>query len=179
MNECEQDIQRFIQIRDEINEEIKKIGPNVTQLQEATTALLSHIDVFKELSKTAQEHMKITVQGAAQDMAHSVSVAFSTKIEAQVQEILTTLDQSVHYAKRTLESSRRTKDRNLMLFFFLGCLLCGISGAELSYFYAKRNPCTLPPDLIKMYSLGYEYNTSLSKMSRQEKQKLMTLLKKK
>ena len=66
MNQNEQDIQRFIQIRDEINEEIKKIGPNVTQLQDATTALLSHIDVFKELSRTAQEHMKIAVQGAAQ-----------------------------------------------------------------------------------------------------------------
>ena len=46
MNQNEEDTQRFIQIRDEINEEIKKIGPNVIQLQEATTALLSHVDVF-------------------------------------------------------------------------------------------------------------------------------------
>ena len=179
MNQNEQDIQRFIQIRDEINEEIKKIGPNVIQLQEATTALLSHIDVFKELSKTAQEHMKIAVQGAAQDMAHSASVAFSTKIENQVHEILTILDQSVQYAKRTLESSRGTKYRNLMLFSFLGCLLCGLSGTGLGYFYAKRNLYSLPPDLMKMYALGYEYKAALSKMSVQEKQKLEVFLKRK
>ena len=120
MNQNEQDIQRFIQIRDEINEEIKKIGPNVTQLQEATTALLSHVDVFKGLSKTAQEHMKVAIQSAAQDMAHSASEAFSSKIEAQVQEVLTTLDQSVQYAKRTLESFRRTKRQNLRFLFILG-----------------------------------------------------------
>ncbi len=179
MNQNEQDIQRFIQIRDEINEEIKKIGPNVIQLQEATTALLSHVDVFKELSKTAQNDMKIAVQGAAQDMAQSASVAFSTKIEAQVQEILTTLDQSVQYAKRTLESSKRTKRQNLRSLFILGCLLCGLSGTGLGYFYAKRNPCSLPPDLMKMYSLGYEYKAALSKMSVQEKQKLEILLKRK
>lgn len=113
MNQNEQEIQRFIQIRDEINEEIKKIGPNVTQLQDTTTALLSHVDVFKELSKTAQEHMKIAIQSASQDMAHSASEAFSTKIETKIQEILTTLDQSVQYAKRTLDSSRTTKYRNL------------------------------------------------------------------
>lgn len=179
MNQNEQDIQRFIQIRDEINEEIKKIGPNVTQLQEATTALLSHVDVFKELSKTAQEHMKIAVQGAAQDMAHSASVAFSTKIETQVQEILTTLDQSVQYAKRTLDSSRTSKHRNLRPLSILGCLLCGLSGTGLGYLYAKRNPCSLPPDLIKMYSLGYEYKASLSKMSGQEKQKMEKLMNRK
>ena len=179
MNQNEQDIQRFIQIRDEINEEIKKIGPNVTQLQDTTTALLSHIDVFKKLSKTAQEHMKVAIQGAAQDMAHSASEAFSTKIENQVQEILTTLDQSVQYAKRTLDSSRTTRYRNFRFLFILGCLLCGLSGAGLGYFYAKRNPCSLPPDLMKMYSLGYEYKAAFSKMSVQEKQKLETLLKRK
>ncbi|MBP9777355.1 MAG: hypothetical protein KBD36_05905 [Alphaproteobacteria bacterium] len=179
MNQNEQDIQRFIQIRDEINEEIKKIGPNVIQLQEATTALLSHVDVFKELSKTAQEHMRIAIQGAAQDMAHSASEAFSTKIESQVQEILTTLDQSVQYAKRTLDSSRGTKYRNLRSLSILGCLLCGISGTGLGYFYAKRNPCSLPPDLMKMYALGYEYKAAHSKMSGQEKQKMEKLMKRK
>src|SRR5437660_10293684 len=97
----DQDIQQYMQIRDEIQAEIKKIGPSIASLQEATKSLASQVDVFKALSHNAQDQMKVTIKEASGDMAQSVSDNLLSKIEVQIQEILTPLDQSAQYARRT------------------------------------------------------------------------------
>jgi hypothetical protein len=159
----EQDIQQFMQIRDEIHEEIKKIGSHTASLQDATKSLLSQVDVFKSLSQTAQEQMKAIINDASHDMAHTVSEDLYSKLEGKVQEILTPLDQSVQYARRTLDVSKGVKLRKLVLLCSIGGLFCCFMGASLGYFYAKRHNYALPSDFIKMYALGYEYKQILSK----------------
>lgn len=167
----EQDIQQAMQIRDEIHEEIKKIGSHTASLQDATKSLLSQVDVFKSLSQTAQEHMRKTINDASHDMAHTVSDVLYAKLEGKVQEILTPLDESVQYARRTLDVSKKIKIRKLILFCSIGGLFCCFMGASFSYFYARRHNYALPSDFLKMYALGYEYKTILGKKNPQEKQK--------
>ena len=166
----DQDIQRVMHIRDEIQEEIKKIGPHTLNLQDATKSLLAQVDVFKALSQTAQEQMNVAIRDASLDMAQTVSDTLSARIETQIQEILATLDQSVQYARRTLDVSKGVKIRNRILLGFAACLFCGIIGAAFGYISAKRHNYTLPPDFIKMYALGHEYKDVLSKTSPQKKQ---------
>lgn len=163
------DIQRFVQIRDEIHEEIKKIGPSVINLQEATKSLLSQVDVFKTLSQRAEEHLKQAITDASHEMAQAAAQYFSDKINGQIQPILTTLDQSVQYARRTLEISNGAKVRRLVSLCVVGALVSGITGAGLGYFYARRHSYTLPPDFLKMYALGLQYKEALSKTKPQEK----------
>lgn len=167
----EQDIQRLIYTRDEIHDEIKKIGPYIANLQEATRALLAQVDVFKALSAGAQEHMKEVINDASIEMAHQVSEtlssALSSKLESQLQEILTSLDQSVQYARKTLAISKGVKIRRLILLCGIGGLFCCFMGASFGYFYAKRHTYALPPDFLKMYALGYEYKELRTKKAPQ------------
>lgn len=165
------DIQRYLQIRDEIFEEIKKIGPAVINLQDATKSLLSQVDVFKALSQRVEEHLKEAITDASHELAHTVAQDFSTKIDSQIQPILTTLDQSVQYARRTLEVSKSAKIRKMFLLCVVGSFISGIIGAGVGYFYTKRHSYTLPPDFLKMYALGHQYKESLSKKGLQEKRK--------
>lgn len=167
----DQDIQQFMQIRDEIHEEIKKIGPFIIALQDATKGLLSQVDVFKTLSQTAQEHMRKTINDASHDMAYTVSDVLYSKLEGKVQEILTPLDESAQYARRTLDVSKKSKTRKLILLCSIGGLFCSFIGASFGYFYARSHNYALPSNFIKMYALGYEYKTLLSKKNLQEKQK--------
>lgn len=167
----DQDIQRFMHIRDEIQEEIKKIGPQVISLQEATRSLLSQVDVFKVLSERAQEEMKRTLKEASAEMAQSVSQELSSTIESQIQEILTPLDQSAQYARRSLDIATKTNPVKRVLILFAAGLICGVMGAGMGYIYAKRNLYALPPDFIKMYAAGLEYKETLSKKAPNEQQK--------
>ena len=172
----DQDIQCFVQIRDEVHDEIKKIGPYVINLQEATRALLAQVDVFKALSASAQDHMRGVINDASIDMAHKVSERLSSTLsltlETQLQEILTSLDQSVQYARKTLAVSKGAKVRRLILLCGIGGLFCCFMGASFGYFYAKRHTYSLPSDFLKMYALGYEYKEILDKKNPQVKSKI-------
>ena len=167
----EQDIQQLIHIRDEIHEEIKKIGSHTASLHNATTSLLSQVDVFKSLSQTAQEQMKASINDASLDMAHRVSEAlssnFSSKLEVQIEGILTTLDQSVQYARKTLDF-QKGKDPKAHSFMWFRRIILLPHRSKPRYVYAKRHTYALPPDFLKMYALGHEYKMVLSKKSPRE-----------
>lgn len=163
MNQNEQDLQGFIQIRDEIHEEIKKIAPNVLNLQNAIKGVAAQGDVLKKLSETVQEHIKTALNEAAQDLAFTASEALASKIEEKIQEILHPLEHSIQQARRALEVSKGAKYRKLLLCAALGCFLCGGIGTGVGYVYAKRHTYVLPEDFITMYALGREYKETLSK----------------
>src|SRR3990167_4738537 len=127
-HEFEDDIQRFMQIREQIHDEIKKIGSHTTTLSETNKRLISHFDVFKELSKTAQEDISASITKSAHDMAKTASQEFSKTIHESLSSELARLNTSISKASYVLDESMGQKYRKLVLFSFLGCLLCGFAG---------------------------------------------------
>ena len=162
MTQIEQEIHRFIQIRNEIQEEINKISPCVANLQETGKLLVSHFEVFRQISKNTQDQMPIIIQAASQTMAKTISDEASQLIKNALEEKITTLDQSVQNASQILNKIMGSKYRKLFLFSFLGMLLIGFISFGGGYFYAKQSTYALPADFIKMYALGLSVNEASS-----------------
>ena len=158
MTQIEQEIHRFIQIRNEIQGEINKISPCVANLQETGKLLVSHFEVFRQISKNTQDQMPIIIQAASQTMAKTISDEASQLIKNALEEKITALDQSVQNASQILNEIMGSKYRKLFLFSFLGLLLTGFISFGGGYFYAKQNAYALPVDFIKMYALGLSVN---------------------
>ncbi len=158
MTQIEQEIHRFIQIRNEIQEEVNKIPPCVASLQETGKLLVSHFEVFRQISKNTQDQMPIIIQTASQTMAKTISDEASQFIRHTLEEKITALDQSVENASQILNETAGSKNRKLLLLSFLGLLLTGLISFGGGYFYAKQNTYALPVDFIKMYSLGLSVN---------------------
>ncbi len=154
MKPTEQEIHRFIQIRNEIQEEINKIGPCVANLQETGKLLVSHFDVFRQISKNTQEQMPAIIQTASHTMAKTVSDETSQLIKSMLEEKISALDQSVQNASQILNETMGSKYRKAISLGILGILLTGLISFGGGYFYAKQNTYTLPADFIKMYALG-------------------------
>jgi hypothetical protein len=148
------DIQRFMQIREQIHEEIKKIGTHVTTLDATNKRLISHFDVFKELSKMAQKEVSAAIIKAAQDMAKGAAQDFSKTIHESLSSELSRLNTSISNASYVLEETMGQKYRKLILFSVLGCLLFGFAGFGGGYIYAKRTAYEIPRDFFKMYERG-------------------------
>jgi hypothetical protein len=55
----EHDIERYLQIRDEIQDAIKQIDPSVAQLNGVTKQFVAPFDVFQKLSRNANEHIEV------------------------------------------------------------------------------------------------------------------------
>ena len=178
MGQKEQDIQRFLQIREEIHEEIKKIQPSVSSLQEAIKRFVSHFDVFQKLSQNAQEHMKSALKEASHEMVEIAADAFSEKIENQLQETIRKLDQAVKNGSQIFDRVNRTKSKHLRNLACVGCLLSTFFGFGFGYIYAKKNTYFLSRDVLEAYLLGSNLQKAWSKMSSKEKQQLRTVLEK-
>lgn len=162
MTQIEQEIHRFIQIRNEIQEEINKISPCVANLQETGKLLVSHFEVFRQISKNTQDQMPAIIQAASQTMAKTISDEASQFIKNALEEKIISLDQSVQNASQILNETMSSKYRKLYLFSFLGILLIGLISFGGGYFYAKQNTYALPVDFIKMYALGLSVNEAPS-----------------
>jgi Mg2+ and Co2+ transporter CorA len=162
MKPSEQEIHRFLQIRNEIQEEINKISPCVANLQETGKLLVSHFDVFRQISKNTQEQMPAIIQAASHTMAKTVSEDTSQLIKSMLEEKISSLDQSVENACQILNKTMGSKYRKLFLLSFLGLLLTGLISFGGGYFYAKQNTYALPADFIKMYALGLSVNKASS-----------------
>jgi hypothetical protein len=158
MTQIEQEIHRFIQIRNEIQEEINKISPCVANLQETGKLLVSHFEVFRQISKNTQDQMPAIIQAASQTMAKTISDEASQFIRHALEEKITALDQSVQNASYILNETMGSKYRKLFLFSFLGIVLIGLISFGGGYFYAKQNTYALPVDFIKVYALGLSVN---------------------
>lgn len=154
MKQNEQEIQRFLQIREEIHDEIKKIEPSVALLQETTKRFIAHFDVFQKLSQGAQEQIRSVIKGASQEMAETMARELSEKVDTQLHEILRALDQSVHNARDVLESISRKNNMKVgaisTLLIFFGILL----GFESGYFYNERRTYSLSRELLETYQRG-------------------------
>ena len=161
MTQIEQEIHRFIQIRNEIQGEINKISPCVANLQETGKLLVSHFEVFRQISKNTQDQMPAIIQAASQTMAKTISDEASQFIRHALEEKITALDQSVENASQILNETLASKYRKLFLFSFLGILLIGLISFGGGYFYAKQNTYALPADFIKMYALGLSVSENL------------------
>ena len=169
-HEFENDIQRFMQIRDQVHEEIKKIGTHVATLEQTNKRLVAHFDVFKKLSTDAEEHIKFVIKEAASNMARVAAKEFSQLIEDSLRHRLMDLDKSVQNAQRVLNETMGDKYRKLVRFSFLGCVLLGIIGFGGGYFYAKQNTYALPANFMKTYVQGL--NAQVESLEKnQEKQK--------
>lgn len=169
-HEFENDIQRFMQIRDQVHEEIKKIGTHVATLEQTNKRLVAHFDVFKKLSTDAEEHMKIVIKEAASNMARVAAKEFSQLIEDTIRHRLLDLDKSVQNAQRVLNETMGEKYKKLVLFSFIGFVFLGFIGFGGGYFYAKKNTYALPENFIKMYARGLNAQAESLEKQHQEKQ---------
>lgn len=158
MTQIEQEIHRFIQIRNEIQGEINKIPPCVASLQETGKLLVSHFEVFRQISKNTQDQMPTVIQIASQTMAKTISDEASQLIKAALEEKITSLGQAVENASHILNETMSSKYRKFLLLLFVGVLLLGLISFGGGYFYAKQNTYALPADFIKMYALGLNVN---------------------
>ena len=140
MEQNEQDLQRFLQIREEIHKEIEKIQPNVLLLQETTNRFGAHFSVFEKLSQNAQEQIKSTLKNAALDMAELGAEELSKRVEDQIQNILINLDQSVCEARSILESvSKKNTLKTITIVTLLILLSLSIGFGLGGYYYEKRS----------------------------------------
>ena len=104
-HEFENDIQRFMQIRDQVHDEIKKIGTHVTTLDETNKRLIAHFDVFEKLSKKSEDQIYAAIKAAANDLTRKAEDVFSPLIEELLREQILKLDQAVATAKRALDEA--------------------------------------------------------------------------
>ena len=154
MSPIEKEMQRFVQVRNEIQEEINKIGPCVSSLQETGKLLVSHFDVFRQISKNTQEQMPVIIQTASQTMAKTISDETSQLIKSTLETQVLALDESVQNASQILNESMSSKHRKAIALGILGLFLTGLISFGGGYFYARQNTYALPTDFIKMYALG-------------------------
>ena len=153
-HEFENDIQRFMQIREQVHEEIKKIGTYATTLDQTNKRLVAHFDVFKKLSEETQEHMKIVIKEAAKEMARESAQQFSQLIKDTITHRLLDLDRSVQNAQRVLDETMGDKYKKLVLFCFIGVVFSGLIGLGGGYYFAKQNTYTLPENFVRTYARG-------------------------
>lgn len=169
MEQNEQDLQRFLQIREEIHHEIAKLQSSVISLQEASKRFVAHFDVFKKISQTAQEHMKSAIKGASHEMAEIAAEEFSERVEKDVQDTIRCLDRSVQNARSILDHAARTKSKNLMIMAFFGCLLATLMGFGLGYLYSKKSTYSLSKEVLETYQLGLNLQKAWPKLNSKEK----------
>lgn len=167
-HEFENDIQRFMQIRDQVHDEIKKIGTHVATLEQTNKRLVAHFDVFKELSKTSEEQIKVSIKTSAQDMARASANQFSQLIEDVLRQRLMELDRSVQNAQRVLNETMGEKYRKVIYLSLIGCTLFGLAGFGGGYFYSKRHTYAFPSNFLETYVLGLKAKAGSLKVRPQE-----------
>ena len=149
MEQNEQDLQRFLQIREEIHKEIEKIQPNVLLLQEATYRFVAHSTVFEKLSQNAQEQIKSTLKNAALEMAELGAEELSKRVEDQMQNILTNLDRSVCETKTVFESVSKKNTTKIVIIVTLLVLLSLSIGFGLGAYYYEKRSYALSREFLK------------------------------
>ena len=168
----EYDIERHMQIRDDIQEAIKKVDPSVTQLNEVTKRFVAHFDSFQNLSQETREQMKSSLKEASKHIARNITEELSQTIDIIIKDKITALEHSIQNARKVLDETMGFKYRKLIFWSCFAGLLGGYISFGLGYFYSKRNTYSLPSDFIKMYSLGHRYKEAIEKMPAKEKQKI-------
>ena len=160
MDHNEQDLQRFMQIREEIHNELEKIPPLVLQLQEMTHRVHGYFKVFESLSQNAQDQLKATIKNASFEMAELAAEEFMQRIENQVHSVLADLEQSVTETRRVLK--KMTK-KNALKIIFIGAFLVSLSfaiGFILGGTYYEKKSQVLLQEFLKPLSIKEAYPKS-------------------
>jgi len=169
MKQEETDIQRFMQIREEIHAEIEKIEPSVALLQDTAKKVTAHFEVFQKLSQNAQEQIKSTIKAASHEMAELAAEQFYSKIENQIQDEILMLSESVQNARKVLETvEKRDKVKNILISVLsVTVIVMGSFGG--GYFYNKKTTYSLSKEILETYGQGTIFQKVWPKLSDKEK----------
>lgn len=118
-NEFEHDIQRFMQIRDQIHSEVKKIGAHASTLDETNKRLVAHFDVFKEIADDSEEQISSAIKEAAQEMAKESIRSLAPLLESLLEEQILSLKRSIATAESCLSSAIEEKNTRPFFYSFL------------------------------------------------------------
>ena len=171
-HEFENDIQRFMQIRDQVHEEIKKIGVYVATLEETNKRLVAHFDVFEKVSKKAEDQIYLTIKTAGHDLMQESTKLFSPMIENLLREQILKLEQAIRSAEKTLSSAIEEKNHRPFYYTLLGWLFLLSIGFGIGSIIAHWSAPVLPQEFTeKMNRIEYKVEEGFHKRNAQEKQK--------
>jgi ElaB/YqjD/DUF883 family membrane-anchored ribosome-binding protein len=179
MAEIDYNIQRFIQIRDEIHEEIKKITPNVDLLRETTKRFIAHFDVFKELSSNAEKQLESVIKNAAEEMAAFSSHRFQELTQAPLEEVIWKLSDSAKTAQERLDATTKINHKKYWGMVCIASLLWGVVGFSAGSFFTNKHHPPLSPQVLQTYQLGLELEKAWLKADEKTKRAIERLLAKK
>lgn len=155
LHEFENDIQRFMQVRDQVHEEIKKIGAHVATLDETNKRFVAHFDVFEKVSKKAEDQIYLTIKTAGHDLMQDARKLFSPMIEELLREQILDLNKSVKTAEKTLYAAMEEKNIRPFYYTLLGWLLLVAIGFGIGSIVSSRNTLVIPQEFTdKMDLLG-------------------------
>ncbi len=126
-HELEHDIQRFMQVREQIHSEVNKIGAHVRTLEETNKRLIAHFDVFEKMSEQAQSDISKSIKAGAREMGHAAAEDFSQIIKGVLAHRLTELSQAAENARAILDTTMGEEFRQLVKFGTIGSLLIGLA----------------------------------------------------
>lgn len=170
-HEFEYDIQRFMQIRDQVHTEIMKIGSHVATLEETNKRLLAHFDVFEELSQKAEDKVSTAIKAAAQELTQEGVKVFSPLIGELVREQILHLNRSITKAEQTLDLALKEKQRKPFLYsLFLWLFLISV-GFGLGAIFLRTHNLTRSEEFIHKTDILIEKINILSKKENRDKPK--------
>ena len=164
-------MQRFMQIRDQVNAEIAKIGAHVATLEATNKRLVAPFDVFEEMSKKSREKIYSAIKAASQDLTRESVKTFSPLIEELLRKQIIELDQSVATAKRVLTSAMEVKEAWPLHYVLLFWGFLVVVGFGLGSIFSQPHITPLPEDFRKVYDLGKVYQFKLFSKDQAEKEK--------
>lgn len=169
-HEFENDIQRFMQIRDQVHEEIKKIAVHVGTLDATNKRFIAHFDVFEKLAKKSEDQMHAAIKAATHDLSNESRKVFSPLIESLLREQILGLNQSVKAAEKTLYSAMAEKNNRPFYYTLLGWLFLISLGFGIGSIISHLNTPVLAQEFIeKIDRLEYKIAEAFHKRTVQEK----------
>lgn len=176
MSETDYDIQRFMQIRDEIHDEIKKISPTIEHLKETTKRFIAHFEVFKIVSSNTERELASAIKNAAEEMAFGAAASFQELTQTHLEEAIKKLDGSIKVAQRNLEAATKVNHKKWWGMMCIACLFCGAISFTVGAFWANKNHTPLSPKALQTYQLGLELEKAWLKANVKDKKTIEQLL---
>lgn len=169
MKQNEQEIQRGLQIREDIHHEIEKIGPSILLLQDTARHVTAQFEGFQKLVQNTQEQMKSIIKEASFEMAEAASGQFYSKIQDQVQNEVSALNQSVQTARKVLDAIETKGNLKTVLIVILSALIMIMGSFGLGYFYNKKTTYSLSKEVLETYGQGIIFQKVWPKLNNKEK----------
>ena len=176
MGQEERELQRYLQMRDQMQDEIKSVNEQVEQLREVTKRFIAHFEVFKRLSDDAREQIRVEIRGASHEMARLTASEISSLIHEKVDATAKRLNQTVIEAEKGLSRVSKHKNKRFLLIAGLACLLCLSAGFGGGYVYFKKTTYILSEDTLHTFHSGFLLEKSLKDLPKDEREQLLALI---